>query len=130
MVNKLKNLNNKIWIAFCAIAIAVTFGIILTPKAMALADSLSKGTSYEIACDTTAVRLSPTTQYSAFRFWVNSSTPVYVGGSDVNTSTAGMPYCTDTAACVLATDSIDGNPSEFWCRAGSAVTVKVIAGGK
>jgi hypothetical protein len=127
---KLKNLNNKIWIAFCAIAVAITLGIVLTPKAMALADSLSKGTSYEITCDTTAIRMSPTTQYSAFRFWVNSSTPVFVGGANVATTLTGMPYCTDTANCVLPTESIDANPREFWCVAGSAVTVKVIAGGK
>lgn len=98
----------------------------------ALADSLGFYRSYQISCTTSALAMCRTgyCNFQAFKFWVNSATPVFVGGSDVDTSTKGMPYCTDGANCVASSEPVDGSPGSLFCRSGGAVTVTVFAGRK
>jgi hypothetical protein len=109
--------------------IAVLF-LVFASAAFALSDPLGGGKSYQITCGTTARNLAPsgTVSYQAFRFFVNSATTVHVGGPDVAGSSTGMPYCTNSTNCVASTDSVDGNPAGFFCRASSDVTVTVFAG--
>lgn len=104
----------------------------------ALADPvLGKLRVYTITCDSTVKTLAPvdTTlklkSFVHFRWWVNSTTPVFVGGTDVDTTGGvGMPYCTDAAVCVKSNDSMDGNPFNMSCKAASAVSVIILAGVK
>lgn len=95
---------------------------------------------YTVSCDGTTKTLAPSDAVTApnkkrsfvsFRWWVNSATPVFIGDSDVATTSTGMPYCTDTASCVLATDTADGNPANLHCKTGgSSVNVLVFGGVK
>jgi hypothetical protein len=115
--------------------IPLMFGLLLMtyPTSVnALADSLGFYRSYQVSCTSSAAKMCRTgyCSFQAFKFWVNSSTPVYMGGSDVDTSTKGMPYCTDSANCVQAMESVDGSPSSMSCVSGGTVTVTVIAGRK
>lgn len=107
---------------------------LFTSPVVALADPLGKFRTYQITCTGTAARMIPTDDprtFQAFKFWVNNATEVYMGGSDVTTTTKGLPYCTTAANCVAAYDSVDGNPAEFYCRtAGGSITVTVLAGRK
>ncbi len=81
--------------------------------------------SYEVTCDTTPRRLSPTTGYvpsSAFKF-VNGATQIFIGGSDVNTTTTGTPYAASSR------ESLDATPREVWCVTSSgSSTVDILAG--
>lgn len=121
------------FLAIVALAVGLVMATTMKP-AVALADPLTKVAAYQISCGTSATRLAPSTypmDYNAFKFWVNSATTVYFGGSDVDTSTKGMPYCTNTTNCLAAFDSIDGYAREVYCRvAAGSVTVTVLAGKK
>ena len=98
----------------------------------ALSDSLGLYRSYQVSCTSTPGKMCRTgyCSFQAFKFWVNSATPVFMGGSDVDTSTKGMPYCTAGASCLQSFDSIDGVPANMFCDSGGTVTVTVIAGRK
>lgn len=109
------------------VVLAVLMGLGFAGGAKALADPLGRIRSYEITCDTTARRLSPTSGYvptSAFKMTVGA-TQIFVGGSDVNATTAGFPYAASSS------ESFDVTPGVVWCRtsAGSSV-VEIIAGTK
>jgi hypothetical protein len=113
--------------------ILLVIAIIVAMAIPALADPvLGSFKVYQVTCNGTAAKMGPSNyskQIVSFRWWVNSATPVFVGGSDVNTTDKGFPYCTDTASCALATDTADGPPSELWCRtAGSSVIVTIFGG--
>jgi hypothetical protein len=126
-------MKNKKYI-FAYLGLFAAFAALLALKSNALSDPLGKGGSYEVTCGTTATAMGPATPfvtYHAFRVWNNSTTPVFIGGANVATTLTGMPYCTDTAVCISASESIDATPGGFFCRVASGtVVVKVIAGAK
>lgn len=125
MVNKIK------WLFPVALVI-VTVLMIYSDKSNALADPVGTVRVFQKSCGTTAAPLcaGQNCSYQTAKFWVNSATPVFIGGSDVDTSTKGMPYCTDTASCISAGDSADAVLPALWCKAGSSVTVTVLVGKK
>lgn len=90
-----------------------------------LSTSLGRVRVFQQSCGTSAAKLTDNLPYSAVRVWNNSTTAVYLGGSNVNTSTTGMPICT-TTSCI--DDDLPSDVREVWCVAGSSVTVTVIAG--
>lgn len=121
-------------VLIAGVALAALAGLVwFTPAANALADSLGIARSYEVSCTTGATRLRPASGlsgFAAFKVWNNSTTAVYIGGSDVDTSTKGYPICT-TSSCDGASIPVDAKPDVFFCRvAVGSVTVKVLAGGK
>lgn len=114
-------------LAFMAIAAIIGFAAI---PAHALSDPLGRLRVYTFACGTSAAQVLPTgapRSAKAMRLWNNSTTPVFLGGADVNTSTLGWPICTDTAVCEQASFPIDSNPVVY-CVTGSTVNIKVFAG--
>lgn len=130
---KYADLNRRgVLIATAAVAALVAL-VGFPPVANALADSLGIARSYEVACGTSATRLRPAdglSGFAAFKVWNNSATAVYLGGSDVDTSTKGYPICT-TSSCDGASLPVDGKPDVFFCRVASgSTTVKILAGGK
>lgn len=130
-------MKQAIVLVLSALAAVVAFVFLASQPAEALADPLGKMYSYQVSCAATAggTRLVPSSgsaqkSLQAYKFWVNSATPVYFGGSDID-STHGMPYCTASASCVAAMDSVDGSPNETFCLSSSgSVTVTVWAGRK
>lgn len=86
---------------------------------------------WQQSCTSTAAAIKPSsapTTYSSLRIMNNNSGAVYIGGSDVNTSTKGYPLCTTAATCpefALSLPALAGVP---YCVAGSATTITVIAG--
>ena len=98
----------------------------VSSDADALADPLGRIRSYQITCDTTARKLAPTSGYvptSAFKF-KNGSATIFLGGSDVNGTTAGYSYAAS------AEDAIDAAPGVVWCYSATSSVVTVIAGTK
>ena len=59
--------------------------------------------------------------YVSILVWNNSSTPIYLGASDVSSS--GMPYCTAAATCPMSFESFD--VTNLWCITGGG-TVPII----
>ncbi|MCC7173491.1 MAG: hypothetical protein IT459_23810 [Planctomycetes bacterium] len=95
--------------------------------AMGLGTSLAKIRTHTVTCGTTATAITDGTGASSMLIWNNSATPVYLGGSDVNTTTEGFPICTDTANCLRADMPIDAK--YLYCRVSAGtVTVRVLAG--
>lgn len=118
-------------VALSAIVPIALWAVLSSQPALALADSLSILRAYQVSCATTATAIAPSDgikSQHAWSVWNNSATPVYVGGSDVTTTTKGWPICTDTASCPSSTLSVDAVTSGF-CRVGSGtVTLTVISG--
>lgn len=112
-------------------SLGVLFLLSLAFPAEALSDPLSLVRVFQFSCTTTAAQIKPTDvprNAKAMRIWNNSTTPVYLGGSDVtNGLTKGWPICTDTAACEQASFPIDV-VANVYCRAGSSTTVQVFFG--
>lgn len=109
-------------VLFCYVA--------FSPRAEALSDPLAYVRTFTFSCTTSAARIVPSTSVrtqKAMRVWNNSTTPIYLGGSDVDTSTKGWPICTDTANCEQASFPIDSQ-AVVYCVAGSTVSLKVITG--
>lgn len=125
MVNKFK------WFFPVALVFATAL-MIYSDKSSALADPVGTVRVFQKPCNSTASPLctGQNCQYQTAKFWVNSATPVFIGGSDVDTSTKGMPYCTDTATCVAAGDTADALLPALWCKSGGSVTVTVLVGKK
>lgn len=119
---------------FSAVFLFLMVMLITVP---AIADPIvGRSQAYTVQCDGTArsLALSGNTlnrSIVSFRFFVPGSNAVFIGGSDVNTTVGsggtGMPYCS-TSSCTGATDTIDGNPANFFCRSGSTVQVVVLGG--
>lgn len=98
-----------------------------TRNAPALNTSLNNVRSYQVACGTTATPITDGMGQSAILIWVNSATPVYIGGATVTTTTAGFPVCTLAASCPYASIALDAKYP--YCRvAAGSVTIKVLAG--
>lgn len=94
---------------------------------MGLSTSLGRIRAYQVACTTTATAISDGHSQSSGLIWNNSATAVYLGGSDVNTTTTGFPICTNTASCLRADMPIDAK--YLYCRvAAGSTTVTVLAG--
>jgi hypothetical protein len=84
--------------------------------------------AYEVDCVDTGTGTSlvvPNGTGSLF-VWVNSATPVYIGGADVDDS-HGMPLCTATADCPASSLSLDVREARCLSSSGT-VTATVIAG--
>lgn len=110
------------WV-LAALALAMFFA---TPRAEALAGSLSRVRTYQIDCVTTgATKLSPVGGYQpvgAFKL-KNGANALFLGGSDVNVTTKGFPY----AASEI--ESIDSSPGAVFCiTTGGTSTVTIFAG--
>lgn len=115
--------------AFLLLACFLGF-LVWTPPAEALSDPLGTFRVYTFSCTTAGQQIVPSSgrkSSKAARFWNNSATPVYLGGSDVATTSTGYPICTDTAVCEASGFSIDSAPV-VWCRAGSTVSIVVSVG--
>lgn len=114
---------SKILITLAAIAV---FVVLVSTNAAALADSLGYARAYQVTCGTTVGKMcrSGYCQFQAFKFSVPAASTIYLGGSDVNTTTTGYEYAG------AREESIDGNPGAFYCTAASDVTVTVLAGRK
>jgi hypothetical protein len=120
MVNNLYKFYDK-WL----IPVVFAFLVLVYPStANALADSLGFARAYQISCDVTPIRMcnSGYCQFQAFKFSTAGS--IFLGGSDVNTTTKGFPYVNGDK------DSIDGSPGAFFCTAAAPVTVTILAGRK
>lgn len=112
------------------VALAAALFFLFSSPADALSDPLGRLRVYTFACGTSAAQIMPTgapRSAKAMRIWNNSTTPVYLGGADVNTSTLGWPICTDASVCEQPAFPIDSNPVVY-CVAGSTVNVKVFLG--
>lgn len=112
---------------------SVLLGIVISIAAMAalgLGAPLNGSHTFPVACGTAATRIADTTStgLSAFMAWNNSTTLVYVGGSDVDTSTKGMPICTTAATCFASSIAIDGGGA--YCIVASGSTTIEVIGGK
>lgn len=113
--------------------IVVAFVIVVTAVAVFFAQpsgahpALGKVRAYQVSCTTAAGGVSLAVgQMSSALVWINSATPVYIGGTDI-TSTKGMPLCTAIASCVQSSVSIDSK--ELRCLSSSGtVTATVLVG--
>lgn len=84
-------------------------------------------TTYQVTCLTTATSLRGAKgALSALTLWNNTATAAFIGGSDVNATTAGMPICT-SASCYDSKFSIDGGDG-YCMSAGGAVVLTITAG--
>jgi hypothetical protein len=118
---------------FTAIVLAtIVIGTIIdSSPAQALDTPLANLRAYQISCPATAlgIDLRKSTDLkaiSSMMVWVNSTTPVYIGGGDVS-STLGMPICTDTSACPSSSVSIDAKGARCLSSSGT-VTATVLVG--
>lgn len=121
---------NRLWFGLIVLAAFVFACLWFASPAKALSDSLGTVRVYTFSCTTTAAKIIPSSgvrSVKAQRFWNNSTSPVYIGGTDVDTSTKGWPICTDTAACEQASFPIDAGTT-VWCKAGSTVSLLVFTG--
>lgn len=92
-----------------------------------LSSSLGNMRAHQVACGTTATAVTDGYAASSMLLWNNSTTPVYLGASNVNTTTRGFPICTDTAACLRADMPLDGK--YLYCIVGAgSVTLTILAG--
>jgi len=118
-------------LAFFTFALGMLGLAMYVSPVQALSDPVSGIRVFQFSCGTTAAKILPTSgtrSAKAMRVWNNSTTPVYLGGSDVSSSTAtGWPICTDTAACEQAAFPVD-SVANVYCKAGSSVTVSVMFG--
>lgn len=106
-------------------ALAIGMGMVQRP---AVFTSLGKVRSYQVSCATTAggTDLSDGSPISSIFVFINSATPVYIGGTDVD-STHGMPVCTAAASCAASSLSLDVKEARCLSSSGT-VTATVIAG--
>lgn len=129
MVNRVSEKSKVAIIALLFILVATVFASV---SASALAEPVGEYQVWSHACTTTAGRVtSPTVgkSFKTFQLWNNSATPVFFGGSDVDTTTGagatGWPICNNTAVCPRAFQEVDGLPTNLHCKAGSTVQVLI-----
>lgn len=92
-----------------------------------LSTSLGNMRAHQVLCTTDPTAVTDGYNASSMLLWNNSTTPVYLGASNVNTTTRGFPICTDTATCLRADMPIDGK--YLYCIVGSgSQTITVLAG--
>lgn len=118
---------------FVLAGIAVIFAaaLFLATRSEALADTLGFVRVFTMTCTTTAQRVVPTSGRfgsRSMRLWNNSSTSVFLGGSDVATTSTGYPICTNTANCEASGITLDANPVVFCRVASGTVDVLVFQG--
>lgn len=107
--------------------IAYQMPLSMTRDMPALPASLGHLRAFQVSCGTTAALLSDGLPISSALILNNSATAVYLGGSDVDTTTHGFPICTNTAACLRPDMPLDGKRLSCIVASGS-VTVTVLAG--
>lgn len=97
---------------------------------MALYSPLEKPNAFVQTVTTTATKVAPTSaphvSFKSCRVSNLSVTPVYLGGSAVDT-TDGYPLCTDSASCPESSLTVDGN-GLFLVLAASTQDVNVFCG--
>lgn len=93
-----------------------------------LGSPLGKIRAYQVSCTTAAggVSLSDGQTISSALIWINSATPVYVGGGDID-STHGVPLCTNSASCLSSSLAMDVKEARCLSSSGT-VTATVMAG--
>ena len=112
-------MKNKILVAVLALGLPLLL--------LGLSTSLGNMRAHQVACGDTATPVTDGYPASSMLLWNNSATPVYLGASNVNTSTRGFPICTDTASCLRADMPLDGK--YLYCIVGAgSVTLTVLAG--
>lgn len=83
--------------------------------------------TYQVTCLTTATPLRGAKgALSALTVWNGTATAAFIGGSDVNATTAGMPICT-TASCYDSKFPVDGGDG-YCMSVGGAVVLTITAG--
>ncbi len=84
--------------------------------------------TFQVTCAASATRITDSLgDISAFTVFNISATPAFIGGSDVNATTKGMPVCNDSAVCYGTTFGIDGGGA-YCMSSGGAVVLTVTAG--
>ena len=106
------------------LAVALVAVLVLT----GLSKPVRNLVTYQVTCATTATSLRGAQgALSALTLWNNTTTPAFIGGSDVNSTTTGMPICTDTAACYDSKFPVDGGDG-YCLSVGGAVVLTITAG--
>ncbi len=104
----------------------------LIPVLMGLANPVASPHAFPVACASTAggtrIVQTPAEQFSAVILWNNSVTPVFIGGTDVDTVTKGLPICTNLAVCVSSNIHIDGYG--MFCKVAAGSTTITALNGK
>lgn len=93
---------------------------------MGLATPIGDLKTFTRTCDTTATKIIGTAA-SAYVVGNLTTTPIYVGNADVNSTTRGWPVCSDTAVCFSTTLSIDAS-SGYCLSTGGTATLLVMSG--
>ena len=107
---------------FYLILIIIPIGLL-----MGLAAPLRGIRTFQVTCGASATRISDSKgDISAFTVLNATATEAYIGGSDVNSTTKGMPICT-AATCYDSKFSIDGGAA-YCLSVGGAVVLTVTAG--
>lgn len=95
---------------------------------MGLAAPLRGIRTFQVTCGTTATRISDSKgDISAFTVLNGTATAAFLGGSDVDATTKGMPICTTVNTCYDSKFSIDGGAA-YCMSVGGAVVLTVTAG--
>jgi hypothetical protein len=104
------------------VAVIFAAALFLATRSEALADALGYVRVFTFTCTTTAQQIKPTsgrTGSRSIRLWNNSATSVFLGASDVATTSTGYPICTNTANCESSGITLDANPVVY-CRVAAA----------
>ncbi len=100
----------------------------LSQPAEALANPLRGLRTFQITCATTATRVTDNLgDMSAFTVFNGTATAAFLGGSDVNATTKGMPICTTASTCYADKFPVDGG-GMYCMSVGGAVVLTVMAG--
>ncbi len=109
--------------------VRLALGALVLVFAMGLAAPLRGLRTFTVTCLTSATRISDGLgDISAFTVFNGSATPAFIGGSDVDNSTKGMPVCTSAVAgaCYDNKFPVDGGGA-YCLSTGGAVTLLVTA---
>lgn len=77
--------------------------------------------SFEVTCGTSATPIEAGVDagHTSFVCGQLSSAEIFIGGSDVNTSTAGFPICSNAATCLTKTIELSANNAYCVVASGS-----------
>lgn len=92
---------------------------------MGLSNPIRGLKTFQVTCATTATAIAPNT-VNAFTVWNGTATAAFVGGSDVNATTKGMPICTSTS-CYADKFPVDADGG-YCMSVGGAVVLTVTTG--
>lgn len=103
---------------YVLLAVACGLALWFAKPTQALSDPLSRFVAWTVTCNSTARSLAPASGFIPRKGFeiTNGAAVIYLGGSNVNTTTLGYPIAID------GVKSIDGAPSALYCvSAGSSV---------